>query len=81
MGIVQVRQQAESSALRLHVTDCAGLDDPDFVLAFETEQPQEYRRFVKALEEDSETKWAAATLGGLSFTCLQRAIQDIVDGL
>lgn len=81
MGIVQLRQQAESAALRLHVADCVGLDAAGFVLAFETDTPEEYRRFVRSMVEDSETKLAAATLGGASFTCLQRAIPDIVDAL
>lgn len=59
---------------RLHVADCSGLDDHDYILAFETQEPTEYRTFM--------AKWAdAPTAQCPTYVCLLREIRDIVDSL
>jgi chlorite dismutase len=63
---------------RLHVADCAGLDDQECVLAFETSDLAEYRTLLSDVEP---AHGAPEGSGPPNFACLLREMRDIVDSL
>lgn len=71
------RRCAGVPAVRLHVVECAGLDEWGHVFALETEEPGEYLRLSSALGEIQGGVLRKAP----SFACLQKDIRDIVDDL
>ncbi len=66
-------------SVRLHTTYSFGLDDQDFVVAFETNTPQDFLDLVMELRE---TKASTYTVRDTPiFTCVAKPIQEIVKEL
>ena len=63
-------------SVRLHTTYSFGLDDQEFVVAFETDKPQDFLDLVMELRE---TKGSTYTLRDTPiFTCVAKPFQDIL---
>jgi len=66
-------------SVRLHTTYSFGLDDQEFVVAFETDQPQDFLDLVMALRE---TKGSRYTLRDTPiFTCVAKPFAEILRDL
>jgi chlorite dismutase len=66
-------------SVRLHTTYSFGLDDQEFVVAFETDQPQDFLDLVMELRE---TKGSLYTLRDTPiFTCIAKPFLDILKDL
>jgi len=66
-------------SVRLHTTYSFGLDDQEFVVAFETERPQDFLDLVMELRE---TKGSIYTLRDTPiFTCLSKPFTEILHDL
>jgi chlorite dismutase len=64
-------------SVRIHTTYAFGLDDPEFVLAFETDEPKD---FLDLIMEMRESKARPYTLRDTPiFTCVARSIEKIVE--
>ena len=63
-------------SVRIHTTYAFGLDDPEFVLAFETDHPQD---FLDLVMEMRETKARRYTLRDTPiFTCVAKPFTEIL---
>jgi chlorite dismutase len=72
-----LKAAARRPSLKVHAADSAGLDDQDHLLAFETDEPRDYRDLAMELREPK-----AGTIplkDAPSFTCILRDIRDVVD--
>jgi len=66
-------------SVKLHTTYSFGLDDQEFVVAFETNNPSE---FLDLIQELRETKASSFTLRDTPmFTCRRRTIAECLDAL
>jgi chlorite dismutase len=66
-------------SVKLHTTYSFGLDDQEFVVAFETDEPAD---FLDLVQELRETKASMFTLRDTPmFTCRQRTIQECLEAL
>lgn len=66
-------------SVKLHTTYSFGLDDQEFVVAFETDYPSD---FLDLVQELRETKASSYTLRDTPmFTCRQRALSECLDEL
>jgi chlorite dismutase len=66
-------------SVKLHTTYSFGLDDQEFVVAFETDQPSD---FLDLVQELRETKASSYTLRDTPmFTCRQRSLSDCLAAL
>lgn len=66
-------------SVKLHTTYSFGLDDHDFVVAFETDNPSD---FLDLVQELRETKASSFTLRDTPmFTCRQRTLAECLDAL
>ena len=66
-------------SVKLHTTYSFGLDDQEFVVAFETDHPAD---FLDLVQELRETKASSYTLRDTPmFTCRQRTISECLDAL
>jgi chlorite dismutase len=66
-------------SVKLHTTYSFGLDDQEFVVAFETDYPSDFRDLVQELRE---TKASSYTLRDTPmFTCRQRTIAECLEAL
>jgi chlorite dismutase len=66
-------------SVKLHTTYSFGLDDQEFVVAFETDLPAD---FLDLVQELRETKASSYTLRDTPmFTCRQRSLQDCLAAL
>jgi len=66
-------------SVRLHTTYSFGLDDQEFVVAFETDKPSD---FLDLVQELRETKASSFTLRDTPmFTCRQRTLAECLDAL
>lgn len=66
-------------SVKLHTTYSFGLDDQDFVVAFETDKPAD---FLDLFQELRETKASCFTLRDTPmFTCRKRDLADCLDAL
>lgn len=74
-----VRIGSKYRSVRLHTTYSFGLDDQEFVVAFETDKPSD---FLDLVQELRETKASAFTLRDTPmFTCRQRTLAECLDAL
>jgi chlorite dismutase len=65
--------------VKLHTTYSFGLDDQEFVVAFETDNPAD---FLDLVQELRETKASSYTLRDTPmFTCRQRSLADCLEAL
>jgi chlorite dismutase len=66
-------------SVKLHTTYSFGLDDQEFVVAFETDRPAD---FLDLVQELRETKASSYTLRDTPmFTCRQRTLQECLSAL
>ncbi len=66
-------------SVKLHTTYSFGLDDQEFVVAFETDKPSD---FLDLVQELRETKASCFTLRDTPmFTCRQRSLAECLDAL
>jgi chlorite dismutase len=66
-------------SVRIHTTYSFGLDDPEFVLAFETDEPKD---FLDLVMEMRESKARPYTLRDTPiFTCVAKPVADLLADL
>ncbi len=74
-----IRIGSKYRSVKLHTTYSFGLDDQEFVVAFETNHPAD---FLDLVQELRETKASSYTLRDTPmFTCRQRALADCLAAL
>ena len=74
-----IRIGAKYRSVKLHTTYSFGLDDQEFVVAFETDKPAD---FLDLVQELRETKASAFTLRDTPmFTCRRRSLAECLDAL
>lgn len=74
-----VRIGSKYRSVKLHTTYSFGLDDQEFVVAFETDSPAD---FLDLIQELRETKASSFTLRDTPmFTCRQRTLTECLDAL
>jgi chlorite dismutase len=74
-----IRIGSKYRSVKLHTTYSFGLDDQEFVVAFETDYPAD---FLDLVQELRETKASSYTLRDTPmFTCRQRTISECLDAL
>lgn len=74
-----IRIGSKYRSVKLHTTYSFGLDDQEFVVAFETDYPSD---FLDLVQELRETKASSYTLRDTPmFTCRQRSLSECLDSL
>jgi chlorite dismutase len=74
-----IRIGSKYRSVKLHTTYSFGLDDQEFVVAFETEYPAD---FLDLVQELRETKASSYTLRDTPmYTCRQRTLAECLDAL
>jgi chlorite dismutase len=74
-----IRVGSKYPSVRLHTTYSFGLDDQEFVVAFETDEPSD---FLDLVQELRETKASSFTLRDTPmFTCRQRTLAECLEAL
>jgi len=74
-----IRIGMKSRSVTLHPTSAFGLDDQEFVVAFETDYPAD---FLDLVQELRETKASSFTLRDTPmFTCRRRSLGECLDAL
>jgi chlorite dismutase len=74
-----IRIGSKYRSVKLHTTYSFGLDDQEFVVAFETDYPAD---FLDLVQELRETKASSYTLRDTPmFTCRQRSLSECLDAL
>ena len=74
-----IRIGSKYRSVKLHTTYSFGLDDQEFVVAFETDYPAD---FLDLVQELRETKASSYTLRDTPmFTCRQRSLSECLDSL
>jgi chlorite dismutase len=66
-------------SVKLNTTYSFGLDDQDFVVAFETEEPKDFLDLVMELRETQSSKFTQRDTP--IFTCVQMPMENILDQL
>lgn len=69
----------EFPSVKLNTTYSFGLDDQDFVVAFETEEPKDFLDLVMKLRETESSKYTQRDTP--IFTCVQMPMEKILDQL
>ena len=74
-----IRIGSQYRSVKLHTTYSFGLDDQEFVVAFETDEPADFLDLVQHLRE---TKASSYTLRDTPmYTCRQRTLAECLDAL
>jgi chlorite dismutase len=74
-----IRIGSKYRSVKLHTTYSFGLDDQEFVVAFETDEPSD---FLDLVQELRETKASMFTLRDTPmYTCRQRPLQECLEAL
>ena len=76
---VHIRVGNKYPSVKLNTTYSFGLDDLDFVVAFETEEPKDFLDLVMELRETQSSKYTQRDTP--IFTCVQTAMENILDQL
>lgn len=66
-------------SVKLNTTYSFGLDDQDFVVAFETDQPQDFLDLVQELRETESSKYTQRDTP--MYTCVQMPMEKILEQL
>jgi chlorite dismutase len=69
----------EFPSVKLNTTYSFGLDDQDFVVAFETEEPKDFLDLVMKLRETESSKFTQRDTP--IFTCVQMPMEQVLDQL
>ena len=65
--------------VKLNTTYSFGLDDQEFVLAFETDQPADFLDLVMELRETESSRYTLRDTP--IFTCIQKPLEAVLNGL
>jgi chlorite dismutase len=76
---VHIRIGNEYPSIKLNTTYSFGLDDQDFVVAFETEEPKDFLDLVMKLRETESSKYTQRDTP--IFTCVQMPMDKLLDQL
>ena len=76
---VHIRVGNKFPSVKLNTTYSFGLDDQDFVVAFESEEPKDFLDLVMELRETESSKFTQRDTP--IFTCVQLPIEKILDQL
>jgi chlorite dismutase len=76
---VHIKVGNEFPSVKLNTTYSFGLDDQDFVVAFETESPADFLDLVMKLRETQSSKYTQRDTP--IFTCIQMPMAQILDQL
>jgi chlorite dismutase len=76
---VHIRVGNEYPSVKLNTTYSFGLDDQDFVVAFETEEPKDFLDLVMKLRETDSSKYTQRDTP--MFTCVQTPMEKLLDQL
>jgi chlorite dismutase len=76
---VHIRVGNEFPSVKLNTTYSFGLDDQDFVVAFETEEPKDFLDLVMKLRETESSKYTQRDTP--IFTCLQMGMDKLLSQL
>jgi len=76
---VHIRAGNKYPSVKLNTTYSFGLDDQDFVVAFETEEPKDFLDLVMELRETESSKYTVRDTP--IFTCIQLPMEQILDQL
>ncbi len=71
-----IRIGSKYPSVRLHTTYSFGLDDQEFVVAFETDRPQDFLDLVMELRESQGSKYTLRDTP--IFTCVAKPMTDII---
>jgi chlorite dismutase len=74
-----IRVGSKYRSVKLHTTYSFGLDDQEFVVAFETDQPTDFLDLVQELRESKASRYTLRDTP--MFTCRQLPIADCLDEL
>jgi chlorite dismutase len=74
-----IRTGNEYPTVKLNTTYSFGLDDQDFVVAFETEEPKDFLDLVMKLRETEASRYTQRDTP--IFTCIQMPMERILDQL
>ena len=64
-------------SIKLNTTYSFGLDDQDFVVAFETEEPKDFLDLVQELRETESSRYTVRDTP--TFTCVQTTMEHVLD--
>jgi chlorite dismutase len=76
---VHIRMGNKYPSVKLNTTYSFGLDDQEFVVAFETEEPKDFLDLVQELRETQSSKYTLRDTP--IFTCIQMPMENILDQL
>jgi|RhiMethySRZTD1v2_1073278.scaffolds.fasta_scaffold1046526_1 chlorite dismutase len=76
---VHIRVGNKYPSVKLNTTYSFGLDDQDFVVAFETEEPKDFLDLVMELRETQSSKFTQRDTP--IFTCVQTPMENVLDQL
>jgi chlorite dismutase len=76
---VHIKAGNKYPSVKLNTTYSFGLDDQDFVVAFETEEPKDFLDLVMELRETESSKFTQRDTP--IFTCVQMPMERILDQL
>jgi len=76
---VHIRVGNKYPSVKLNTTYSFGLDDQDFVVAFETDEPKDFLDLVMDLRETQSSKYTVRDTP--IFTCVQMPVEAILDQL
>ena len=64
-------------SVKLNTTYCFGLDDQEFVVAFETDKPADFLDLVMELRESDASKYTLRDTP--TFTCIKKPLEEILN--
>jgi chlorite dismutase len=76
---VHIRVGNKYPSVKLNTSYSFGLDDQDFVVAFETEEPKDFLDLVMELRETQSSKYTQRDTP--IFTCVQMPMENVLDQL
>lgn len=76
---VHIKMGNKYPSVKLNTTYSFGLDDQEFVVAFETEEPKDFLDLVQELRETQSSKYTLRDTP--IFTCIQMPMENILDQL
>jgi chlorite dismutase len=74
-----IRAVEQASRVRLHTTYSYGLDDQEFVIAYETNHPEDFLDLVMKLRETENSTYIVRDTP--MFTCLQVSLEEMLERL
>ena len=76
---VHIRVGNKYPSVKLNTTYSFGLDDQEFVVAFETDEPKDFLDLVMELRETQSSKYTLRDTP--IFTCVQMPMENVLDQL